>query len=248
MSNVYTRVKIYDRSKCSTCKQEWTGNVAADMGKECLSFICKKCPGNGYLKFAALGIKRRGIVSSGTSSLEDQKRAAQDVLAAFEECFNGEQSILEYALHEKYSAHYSLAEIALKCRDFYRAIDHFTKAEESLGEFCQDKNHIGFMELQMQIVQAQCKQRGEDAAAISKTLLPFLRAIFEKSKEMYGKDSHITLGDGFYVALILCEIGQLNEAEELISGLHSKAQRVLGPDHDLTKKIKVLMSKHGMSE
>ena len=98
-THVYTPVPLHiGRFTCSTCNQFWAENVAADMGKECLSFICKKYPGNGFLKIAALGIKHRGIVSSGTSSLEYQKRAAQDVLAAIEERFNGEKSIPEFPL------------------------------------------------------------------------------------------------------------------------------------------------------
>ena len=118
----------------------------------------------------------------------------------------------------------------------------------SRREFCQDENDIGFIELRRLIVLARCMQRGDDTSAISKTLLPFFRALFEKSKEDYGGDSRTTLSHGYDVARILCEIGQLNEAEELISGLHSKAQRVLGPDHSMTKDIKLLMNEHSMSE
>eukprot|EP00956_Cyclotella_meneghiniana_P033974 scaffold100719_cov25-Cyclotella_meneghiniana.AAC.2 len=93
----------------------------------------------------------------------------------------------------------------------------------------------------MQIAQVRCKQRGEDATAIRKTLLPFMRAIFEKSKEDYGGDSRTTLSHGLNVAKTLCELWQFDEAYELILDLHSKASRVLGSDHDLTKVMELFM-------
>ena len=111
----------------------------------------------------------------------------------------------------------------------------------SRREFCQDENDIGFIELRRLIVLARCMQRGDDTSAISKTLLPFFRALFEKSKEDYGGDSRTTLSHGLNVAKTLCELWQFDEAYELILDLHSKASRVLGSDHDLTKVMEFFM-------
>lgn len=218
------------------------------MGKECAAFVCKEYPNDGYLKLVALRVKLRGIEWSKMGSMEEQKCAADDVLSAVDEFFRGEESIPAFALNTKYDAHFTLGRIAADSNDPADAIKHYSRAEECLCSLGRDENDFEMMQLRMMIAKALCAQRGEDAAAINTTVLPFIRAMFEKSKEEYGEDYHDTLITGNNVAYILCELKQFNEAEKLFLDLHTKAHRVFGAHHEMTKKINILMSKYGISD
>eukprot|EP00956_Cyclotella_meneghiniana_P036406 scaffold125429_cov52-Cyclotella_meneghiniana.AAC.1 len=214
--------------KCPTCQQIWTGGTVADMGKECASFVCQKYPVCVELKICALGIKRYGIEWSRTYSMKEQECAAEEVLSAIEESNCVSHSAI-LVLEKMYSLS-MLGDIAFDHNNLPAAIQLYEQSEAAARALGYGGNDIQMMDIQMQIAKAQRALRG-DAPAYTETLLPFLRAHFAKSKEVYGKDNRITLRNG-------CNI---NEARELLADLHTKAHRVLGPQYNLTRDIKHLV-------
>eukprot|EP00956_Cyclotella_meneghiniana_P039574 scaffold174530_cov36-Cyclotella_meneghiniana.AAC.2 len=224
--------------QCPTCKQGWTGGTLADMSKKCALFVCKEYPDYAELKMYALGIKRDGIAFSRTISMEERKCAAKEVLSAIEESYSGKE-LPAFALDEKLNSHFMLGDIAFRRNDLAAAIEHYKQCEATARALGYGEDDIEMMQIQKQIAGL----RSEDDAAINEALLPFSRAIFVKSKEVYGEDNRITLRNGYNLANILCELEQINEAKELLADLHSKAHRVLGPQYNLTRDIKHLMDK-----
>ena len=210
------------------------------MGKECALFVCKEYPDDVELKIFALGIELHGIEYSQTSSMEEQECAAEEVLSAIEESYSGEE-LPAFVLHAKMDSHFMLGNIDIRRKDFDRAIKHFKQCEDAAQALGYRENDIEMMEIRKRIAGAQCVLRVEDDVAYHETLLPFTRAIFAKSKEVYGEDSEVTLGNGYHLATTLCELDQINEAKELLADLHAKAQRVFGTHHYGTQDIKCLM-------
>eukprot|EP00956_Cyclotella_meneghiniana_P000059 scaffold114_cov36-Cyclotella_meneghiniana.AAC.4 len=228
--------------KCPTCQKYWTGGTLADMGKECALFVCKEYPDNVELKIDALGVKCGGIVFSRTSSMEEEKCAAEEVLSVIEESYSGEE-LPAFVLSEKMDSHSMLGNIDIRRKDFDRAIKHFKQCEATARALGYRENDIYMMQIRKRIAGAQCDRRGEDNAAYYETMLPFSRAMFVKSNEVKGEDNAITLENGYELAKTLCELEQINEAKELLADLHTKAHRVLGPQYNLTRDIKHLMDK-----
>ena len=213
------------------------------MGRECYAFACKEHPDAVHFKTFALGVKCRGIESSETSSIEEQKCAAEELLSTIQETFSGKESIPAALLATKMFAHYHLGNIAIQCNDPVDAIKHYTQAGDCIPALgCYKEKHIQMlqMKMKMNIAQAQCALRGGDARAINETQLPFRRAIFDKSKGENGEDSWSTLENGYNLASILCELEQFNEANQLLPDLRLNARRVLGAHHYLTQQIEQL--------
>lgn len=241
-------MKIFVRLECITCNQRWTGDTAADMGKECAAFICRKYPNNRDLKLLAFGIQFRGIALNVTISMEERKCAAEEMLSTFDECFRGEESIPSFALNEKFLAFRTLGNIAGERNGPAEAMKHYEQALDCLCSLGCDENAVAMMQLRLAIAKAQCVLGGGDAAAIHETALPFIRAIFEKSKEEFGEDGYCTLSQGYVLANTLCALRQFDDAKDLIQDLCIKARRVLGANHYLTNDLKLLMNKCGIRE
>lgn len=218
----------------------------ADMGKECAAFVCRKYPDDGYFKLAALGIKCRGIEwsESLTGSTEERVYAADEVLCAFDECFRGGESIPAFALNVKHWAHYTLGDMAIKMNDRADAMKHYKKALGCLHSSNLGENDFDMMQLQMKIAIAQCVLRDGDVT-VWETLLPFFRAIFQKSKEEYGEDNYGTLSNGKALADTLYKLGRFDEVKVLIPDLHTRADRVLGPSNLLMREFTRLKNKVG---
>ena len=232
---------IYDRLKCITCDQRWTGDTIADMGKECAAFVCQEYPDDVPLKIFALGVKCLGIVCSDVCLLTEEKKcAAEEFLSTIQETFSGEESIPAALLPTKTYAHSYLGRIASERHDPVDAIKHYTQSLDCLRSLGCGENDVDMMQLQMEIAQAQCALRGGDATAINATLLPFMKAIFDKSRGDNGEESWRTLENGYTLASILYELEQFNEAKQLIPELRLNARRVLGAHHYLTQQIEEL--------
>ena len=206
------------------------------MGKECATFVCQEYPDDVPLKTSALGVKCLGIVCSDVCPSEEKKCTAEEFLSTIQETFSGEESIPAAVLRPKMYVHSYLGSI--ERHDPVDAIKHYTQSILRCLGCCE--NCVDMMHLQMEIAQAQCALRGGDAAAILETALPFRRAIFDKSKEKYGKDSNVTLEIGYNLASILFRLKQFNEAKQLLPDLRLNARRVLGAHHHLTKQIEKL--------
>eukprot|EP00956_Cyclotella_meneghiniana_P000056 scaffold114_cov36-Cyclotella_meneghiniana.AAC.1 len=228
--------------ECPTCKQDWTGGTLVDMSKESVSFVCEEYPDDVELKIYALGIKRDGIEFSGTCSVEEQECAAEEVLSAIKEYYNGEE-LPAFVLRAKMYSYFMLGDIAFDLNELADAIEHYKQCEATARALGYGENDIDMMRIRKQIVASQCALGCEGDRAYYETLLPFSRAIYAKSKENDGEDNQSPLAYGYDLAKTLCELGQLDEAKELLADLHAKAQRVFGTHHYGTQDIKCLLDK-----
>ena len=60
------------------------------------------------------------------------------------------------------------------------------------------------------------------------------RQVWEKEKEVFGIDHHLTLMSGSNLATTLCELGQYDEAELIEQDVWAKNKETLGNDHPAT--------------
>jgi hypothetical protein len=157
---------------CSYCGQSWSGELAATMGDECLTYIISRFICNTKFTVLALGVKCHGIYLS-NRTLEEKDKAANDVISAINKWCADSSPMPASIQFEEYKAHKILGSLALERDNPASAIEHFVKCKD-LIQWCRlDQNDKAYElnRIQINIARASSLLPGAKKASVDDDVL-----------------------------------------------------------------------------
>ena len=197
-------------------------------------------PGNPELEIFAVRHRLLGAID--LENAEEMKRAALEIIVATHKHYSDDDSarIPPCVLSAKLMAHRALGKIALEQKHPEMAIQHFQQYKNVLIKMgrCDDEELLmmadGYIEIAKSMLPSGDKEESREK------FLQFHRKLFKKEQKE-GRE-HVKISSGCYLAKVLIDMNEFEEANSVLGEIHSLSKRVHGPEHPDTKSIETLQA------
>ena len=226
---------------CPGCHQCYQNELAVDIATKFVTFVKGQYPDDTRRQVESLYLKLNALYSMFDRLQPRQKReagiTANVLLSLIDRMKNESPLTRRYSLFEA-SAHGFHGQIALDEgteESAKRDVVHFENALEVYEAIGDDE---GIAMAQANIAIAKSKYEGGN----NEEVLKASKELYDLRIAEFGEENGYTICAGKNYALRLQKADRGDEAGELLTKLLATSMQVLGPHHNITKEVELLLS------